>query len=169
MTFVIWPDTDFTLEPCIFTLNIFQDFLFTYFKQKQQCPCNTYPQELTKQKFTVESVGKTFLMYVQWHQIAMKLGVHLNFHIFLFSARDLTDNEELSFYEQCLTNLDVDLHSSLSPPFSNSSVHPLPSAHSRDPDLFILTIIICLPFSFNKSTTVQLMISVQLPPVLCFV
>ena len=101
--------------------------------------------------------------------ITKKFCVHLNFHIFLFSARDLTDNEELSFYEQCLTSLDVDLHSSLSLPFSNSSVHPLSPAHSRDPDLFILTILICLPFSFNKSTTVQSMISIQLLPVLCSV
>ena len=27
----------FTLEPCISTLNIFQDFVFTNFKQEQQC------------------------------------------------------------------------------------------------------------------------------------
>ena len=30
----------FTLEPCISTLNIFQDFVFTNFKQEQQCLCN---------------------------------------------------------------------------------------------------------------------------------
>ena len=27
----------FTLEPCNFALNLFQDFVFTYFDQKQQC------------------------------------------------------------------------------------------------------------------------------------
>lgn len=37
----------------------------------------------------------------------------------LNSARDLTDNEELSFYEQCLTNLDVDFHSSSSLPWAS--------------------------------------------------
>ena len=30
----------FTLEPCNFTLNTFQDFVFTYFKQEQKCECN---------------------------------------------------------------------------------------------------------------------------------
>ena len=35
------------------------------------------------------------------------------------SAKDLTDNEELSFYEQCLINLDVDLHSSSSLPWAS--------------------------------------------------
>ena len=30
----------YTLEPCNFTLNILQDFLFTYFKQERQCLCN---------------------------------------------------------------------------------------------------------------------------------
>ena len=32
MTSMIRPDIRFTLEPCNFTLNIFQDFVFTYFK-----------------------------------------------------------------------------------------------------------------------------------------
>ena len=35
-TFVI----RFTLEPCNFTLNTFQDFVFTCFKQEQKCECN---------------------------------------------------------------------------------------------------------------------------------
>ena len=35
-TFVI----RFTLEPCNFTLNTFQDSVFTYFKQEQKCECN---------------------------------------------------------------------------------------------------------------------------------
>ena len=30
----------FTLEPCNFTLNAFQDFVFTYFKQEQKCEWN---------------------------------------------------------------------------------------------------------------------------------
>ena len=30
----------FTLEHCNFTLNTFQDFVFTYFKQEQKCDCN---------------------------------------------------------------------------------------------------------------------------------
>ena len=30
----------FTLEPCNFTLNTFQDFVFTYFKQEQKYECN---------------------------------------------------------------------------------------------------------------------------------
>ena len=30
----------FTLEPCNFTLNTFQDFVFTYFKQEQKCEWN---------------------------------------------------------------------------------------------------------------------------------
>ena len=30
----------FTLEPCNFTLNTCQDFVFTYFKQEQQCLWN---------------------------------------------------------------------------------------------------------------------------------
>ena len=30
----------FTLEPCKFTLNTFQDFVFTYFKQEQKCEWN---------------------------------------------------------------------------------------------------------------------------------
>ena len=30
----------FTLEPCNFTLNAFQDSVFTYFKQEQKCECN---------------------------------------------------------------------------------------------------------------------------------
>ena len=30
----------FALEPCNFTLNTFQDFVFTYFKQEQKCECN---------------------------------------------------------------------------------------------------------------------------------
>ena len=30
----------FTLEPCNFTLNTFQDSVFTYFKQEQKCECN---------------------------------------------------------------------------------------------------------------------------------
>ena len=30
----------FTLEPCNFTLNTFQDSVFTYFKQEQECECN---------------------------------------------------------------------------------------------------------------------------------
>ncbi|CAB3999317.1 Hypothetical predicted protein [Paramuricea clavata] len=34
-------------------------------------------------------------------------------------ARDLTDNEEFSFYEQCLTNLDADLHTSAPLPWAN--------------------------------------------------
>jgi hypothetical protein len=41
------------------------------------------------------------------------------FMIILFSARDLTDNEEFSFYEQCLTNLDADLHTSAPLPWAN--------------------------------------------------
>ena len=30
----------FTLEPCNFTLNTFQNSVFTYFKQEQKCECN---------------------------------------------------------------------------------------------------------------------------------
>ena len=30
----------FTLEPCNFPLNTFQDFVFTYFKQQQKCEWN---------------------------------------------------------------------------------------------------------------------------------
>ena len=30
----------FTLEPCNFTLNTFQDFVFTYFKKEQKCEWN---------------------------------------------------------------------------------------------------------------------------------
>ena len=30
----------FTLEPCNFPLNTFQDFVFTYFKQEQKCEWN---------------------------------------------------------------------------------------------------------------------------------
>ena len=30
----------FTLEPCNFSLSIFQDFVFTCFKQQRQCLCN---------------------------------------------------------------------------------------------------------------------------------
>ena len=30
----------FTLELCNFTLNTFQDFVFTYFRQEQKCECN---------------------------------------------------------------------------------------------------------------------------------
>ena len=30
----------FTLGPCNFTLNTFQDFVLTYFKQEQKCECN---------------------------------------------------------------------------------------------------------------------------------
>ena len=30
----------FTLEPSNFTLNTFQDFVFTHFKQEQKCECN---------------------------------------------------------------------------------------------------------------------------------
>ena len=33
-TSVIRPDMQFTLEPCNFTLNIFQDFVFTYSEQE---------------------------------------------------------------------------------------------------------------------------------------
>ena len=36
-TSVMRPDT---LEPCISTLNIFQDFVSTNFKQEQQCLCD---------------------------------------------------------------------------------------------------------------------------------
>ena len=39
--------------------------------------------------------------------------------IIRFSARDLTDNEEFSFYEQCLTNLDPDLQSSAPLPWAS--------------------------------------------------
>ena len=35
----------------------------------------------------------------------------LIFITIIFSARDLADNEEFSFYEQCLTNLGGDLQS----------------------------------------------------------
>ena len=38
-TSVIRPDTLY-LEPCNFALSIFQDFVFTYFKQERQCLCN---------------------------------------------------------------------------------------------------------------------------------
>ena len=38
-TSVMRSDTVY-LEPCISTLNIFQDFVFTNFKQEQQCLCN---------------------------------------------------------------------------------------------------------------------------------
>ena len=41
------------------------------------------------------------------------------FIILRFSARDLTDNEEFSFYEQCLTNLDADLQSSAPLPWAS--------------------------------------------------
>ena len=37
---VIRPYIPFTLEPRNFTLNLFQDFVFTHIKQKQQCLCN---------------------------------------------------------------------------------------------------------------------------------
>ena len=30
----------FTLKPCNFTLNTFQDSVFTYFEQEQKCECN---------------------------------------------------------------------------------------------------------------------------------
>ena len=41
------------------------------------------------------------------------------FIILRSSARDLTDNEEFSFYEQCLTNLDADLQSSAPLPWAS--------------------------------------------------
>ena len=44
---------------------------------------------------------------------------YYDFIFLIISAKDLTDNEELSFYEQCLTNLDVDLHSSSSLPWAS--------------------------------------------------
>ena len=65
----------------------------------------------------------TLICFCNASLTTLQVGAHcdffFNFYIFLFSARDLTDNEELSFYEQCLTNLDVDLHSSLSLPWAS--------------------------------------------------
>ena len=57
----------FTLEACNFTLNIFQDFVFTYFKQERQCLCNYIYQHLklilgiTKLKTNTESLGYFWL------------------------------------------------------------------------------------------------------------
>ena len=49
----------------------------------------------------------------------LKIMTYYDFVFLIISAKDLTDNEELSFYEQCLTNLDVDLHASSSLPWAS--------------------------------------------------
>ena len=45
----------FTWEPCNFTLNTFQDFVFTYSKQEQKCECNYRLLKLFREKNEAEN------------------------------------------------------------------------------------------------------------------
>ena len=45
----------FTLEPCNFTLNTFQDSILTYFKQEQKCVCNYRLLKLFKEMNKAEN------------------------------------------------------------------------------------------------------------------
>ena len=55
----------YTLEPCNFTLNILQDFQFTYFKQERQCLCNyrllKFFMDITKLKPNAECLRSFWL------------------------------------------------------------------------------------------------------------
>ena len=55
----------YTLEPCNFTLNILQDFLFTHFKQERQCLCNyrllKFFMDITKLKPNAECLRSFWL------------------------------------------------------------------------------------------------------------
>ena len=71
-------------EPCNFTLNtIFQDFVFSYFKQERQCP---YNYRLLKLLFGITKL-KTFIMF--------RLFLHLNYchwsTVYNMSDRVLSD------------------------------------------------------------------------------
>ena len=50
----------FTLEPCNFTLNTFQDFVFTYFKQEQKCEWNYRLLKLFREINEAENFDLTF-------------------------------------------------------------------------------------------------------------
>ena len=51
----------FTLEPCISTLNIFQNFVFKNFKQEQQCLCNYL---LLKHRLGITKLSLSLNIYV---------------------------------------------------------------------------------------------------------
>ena len=67
----------FTLEPCISTLNIFQDFVFRNFKQEQQCLCNYWLLKLllgiTKVSPSLNACLRYFWLQKYRHCMSVKI------------------------------------------------------------------------------------------------